>query len=110
EVLGPDELVAGGFGGILGVGQGSARSPRLAKLAWSPKNARQHVAFVGKGITFDSGGLSLKPAASMVTMKYDMAGAATVLAVAVAIARLGLPIRVTAWLCLAENLPSGSAI
>jgi leucyl aminopeptidase len=68
------------------------------------------VALVGKGITFDSGGLSLKPPASMVGMKYDMTGAATVLAVVAAAARLRLPIAVTAWLCIAENLPSGSAV
>lgn len=64
---------------------------------------------MGKGITFDSGGLSLKPAGSMVGMKYDMTGAATVLAVVLAAAKLTLPVRITAWLCIAENLPSGSA-
>ncbi|HAN23206.1 MAG TPA: leucyl aminopeptidase, partial [Microbacterium ginsengisoli] len=63
----------------------------------------------GKGITFDTGGLSLKPAGSMVGMKYDMCGAATVLAVARAAARLAVPVRVTAWLCIADNMPSGSA-
>lgn len=109
-VLGAEELLAGGFGGIIGVGQGSTRGPRLVKISYSPPGARRHLALVGKGITFDSGGLSLKPAGSMVGMKYDMTGAATVMAVALAAARLGLAIRVTAWLCLAENLPSGSAI
>jgi leucyl aminopeptidase len=109
-VLAGEELVAGGFGGIVGVGQGSARGPRLVKVAYSPAGATRHLALVGKGITFDSGGLSLKPPASMVGMKYDMTGAATVLAVALAAARLGLPVRVTAWLCIAENLPSGSSI
>jgi leucyl aminopeptidase len=104
------ELAEGGFGGIVGVGQGSTRSPRLVKVEYSPQGATGHIALVGKGITFDSGGLSLKSPASMVGMKYDMTGAATVLAVSLAIARLGLGVRVTTWLCIAENLPSGSAI
>jgi leucyl aminopeptidase len=110
DVLADAELRAGGFGGILGVGQGSTRGPRLVKVEYSPSGARKHLALVGKGITFDSGGLSLKPPTSMVGMKYDMTGAATVLAVTLAVARLGLPVRVTAWLCIAENLPSGSAL
>jgi leucyl aminopeptidase len=79
-------------------------------VEYAPEGAARHVALVGKGITFDSGGLSLKPPTGMVGMKYDMTGAATVLAVALAAARLALPLRVTAWLCLAENMPSGSAI
>ena len=103
-------LTADGFGGILGVGQGSTRPPRLVRLEWAPAGATKTVALVGKGITFDSGGLSLKPAGSMAGMKNDMTGAATVLAVAAAAARLQLPIGVTAWLCIAENMPSGSAI
>lgn len=109
-VLADKELAEGKFGGIIGVGQGSIRGPRLVKVEYSPAGASKHLALVGKGITFDSGGLSLKPPASMVGMKYDMTGAATVLAVALAAARLGLPVRVTAWLCIAENLPSGSSI
>ncbi|WP_100345983.1 leucyl aminopeptidase [Compostimonas suwonensis] len=103
------QLEADGFGGILGVGQGSSRPPRLVKVSYAPSGASSHLALVGKGITFDTGGLSLKPPASMVGMKYDMTGAATVLAVTVAAARLALPIRITAWLCIAENMPSGSA-
>jgi leucyl aminopeptidase len=103
-------LEEGGFGGIVGVGAGSVRPPRMVRVAWQPEGATGSVALVGKGITFDSGGLSLKPASSMVGMKYDMTGAATVLAVVAAAARLQLPIGVTAWLCIAENLPSGSAI
>ena len=103
-------LQEGGFGGILGVGQGSSRPPRLVAVRYAPEGASRHLALVGKGITFDSGGLSLKPAAAMVGMKYDMTGAASVLAIVLAIARLGLPIRVTAWLCLAENLPSSTAM
>lgn len=109
-VLADKELKQGGFGGIIGVGQGSTRSPRLVKVEYTPDSAKQHIALVGKGITFDSGGLSLKPGTSMVGMKYDMTGAATVLAVTLAVARLGLPVRMTAWLCIAENMPSGSAI
>ncbi len=110
EVLADAELRAGGYGGILGVGQGSTRGPRLVKVMWAPEGAEKHLALVGKGITFDSGGLSLKPPASMIGMKYDMTGAATVLAVTLAAARLEVPVRITAWLCLAENLPSGSAL
>ena len=109
EVLAEPELEAGGFGGILGVGRGSTRGPRLVVVRYSPEGAARHLALVGKGITFDSGGLSLKPATSMVGMKYDMTGAASVLAVTLAAARLGLPVRISAWLCLAENMPSGSA-
>lgn len=105
-----DQLVADGFGGIAGVGQGSTRPPRLVKVDYNPIDGIKHLALVGKGITFDTGGLSLKPPASMVGMKYDMTGAATVLAVTLAAARLRLPVRLTAWLCIAENMPSGSAI
>ncbi len=104
------QLAADGFGGIAGVGAGSTRPPRLVKVSYSPNGAGKHLALVGKGITFDTGGLSLKPPASMVGMKYDMTGAATVLAVVVAAARLQLPVRITAWMCIAENMPSGSAI
>lgn len=103
-------LAEEGFGGILGVGSGSSRPPRLVKIAYSPEGASRHLALVGKGITFDSGGLSLKPPTSMIGMKYDMTGAATVYAVVRAVAELRLPVRVTAWLCIAENLPSGTAI
>jgi leucyl aminopeptidase len=105
-----DELAAEGFGGILGVGAGSTRPPRLVKVSYSPEGATKHLALVGKGITFDSGGLSLKPAVPMIGMKFDMTGAATVLEVVLAAARLGLPLRMTAWLCVAENMPSGSAM
>ncbi|SMH37836.1 leucyl aminopeptidase [Rathayibacter oskolensis] len=105
-----EALEAEGFGGILGVGSGSSRPPRLVKVAYSPEGATAHLALVGKGITFDSGGLSLKPPASMIGMKYDMTGAATVYAVVRAAAELSLPVRITAWLCIAENLPSGTAI
>ncbi|GAA4264877.1 leucyl aminopeptidase [Frondihabitans peucedani] len=103
-VLAGDELAAGGYGGIIGVGQGSARPPRLVKVQYAPAGAEKHLALVGKGITYDTGGLSLKPAGSMVGMKYDMTGAATVLAVALAAADLALPVKVTAWLCVSENM------
>lgn len=96
-------------GGIVGVGAGSDAPPRLVRLEYSPDGAKTHLALVGKGITFDSGGLSLKPGASMMTMKCDMGGAAAIVAATHAIARLGLPIRVTAFACIAENLPSGTA-
>ncbi|MCU1406840.1 MAG: leucyl aminopeptidase, partial [Glaciihabitans sp.] len=109
EILREAELAAGGFGGILGVGVGSSRGPRMVKVTYSPAGAERHLALVGKGITFDSGGLSLKPAGSMIGMKYDMTGAATVLAVTLAAAQLKLNLRVTAWLCIAENMPSGTA-
>lgn len=110
EVLADAELRAGGFGGILAVGQGSVRGPRLVRVSYSPDGAGKHLALVGKGITFDSGGLSLKPPASMIGMKYDMTGAATALAVTLAAARLSLPVRITAWLCIAENMPGGGAL
>ncbi|MFV0425772.1 MAG: leucyl aminopeptidase [Beutenbergiaceae bacterium] len=108
-VLEESALRAGGYGGLLGVGQGSVRGPRLVRLEYRPRRARAHYALVGKGITFDSGGLSIKPAKSMETMKCDMAGAAAVLHTVVAAARLGLGVRVTGWLALAENMPSGTA-
>ena len=110
EELGPDALAEGGFGGLVGVGQGSSRGPRLLVARYQPDGGATHLAIVGKGITFDSGGLSLKPAAAMVGMKYDMAGAATALAAIIAVARLELPVRLTAWLCLAENMPSSTAM
>jgi len=109
-ILADEELAAGGYGWIMAVGKGSTRGPRLVKVTWRPKDASRHIALVGKGITFDSGGLSLKPPTSMIGMKYDMTGAATVLAVLLAAAKLDLPVRLTAWLCIAENMPSGSAL
>jgi leucyl aminopeptidase len=107
EVWDEKRLEKENCGGILGVGRGSVRPPRLVKLEY--KGGGKHLALAGKGITFDTGGLSLKPADSMVGMKYDMAGAATVLAATIAIAKLGLKVNVTTVLCLAENMPSGSA-
>lgn len=109
RVFEPEELEAEGFGGIMGVGKGSSRGPRFVEVKYAPQNASTSVALVGKGITFDSGGLSIKPGAAMMTMKCDMAGAASVLNAVAAVAELGLPIGATAYLCLAENMPSGSA-
>lgn len=111
EVLDERALAKGGYGGILGVGQGSANPPRLVKLSYVPAAAKdvKHLALVGKGITYDSGGISLKPAGHNETMKCDMSGAAAVFAAVVAAARLGLETRVTGWLALAENMPSGTA-
>lgn len=109
-VLDEAELEAQGYGGILGIGQGSDRPPRLIHLDYAPAGAQRHISLVGKGITFDTGGLSLKPPAGMVGMKFDMAGAATVLAVVRAAAELALPVRVSGWLCVADNMPSGRAL
>ena len=109
KVLDEKELEAEGCGGIIGVGRGSANPPRLVKLTYKPRGAKAHLALVGKGITYDSGGLSIKPAASMMTMKCDMAGAASVVAATFAIAELELPIAVTTYAPMAENMVSGTS-
>jgi leucyl aminopeptidase len=109
KVLDEKALEAEGCGGIMGVGRGSANPPRLVQLTYKPRGAKAHLALVGKGITYDSGGLSIKPAASMMTMKCDMAGAASVVAATFAIAELGLPIAVTTYAPMAENMVSGTA-
>jgi leucyl aminopeptidase len=109
DVLDETALSRGGYGGLMAVGGGSSRPPRLVRLSYSPRGANFHLALVGKGITFDTGGLNLKPSEGMYTMKCDMAGAAVVLATVHAIAQLGLKIKVTAYGALAENMPSGSA-
>ncbi|MEU9885421.1 leucyl aminopeptidase [Sphaerisporangium sp. NPDC051011] len=109
EVLDETALKEGGYGGIVGVGQGSVNPPRLVRLGYTHPEAATTLAFVGKGITFDSGGLSLKPSASMTLMKSDMGGAGAVLGALLAIARLGLRVNAVGYLCLAENMPSGSA-
>lgn len=107
EVWDEQKLIKERCGGILAVGQGSARPPRLVKLH-KPGKGRK-IALVGKGITFDTGGLSLKPSEGMVGMKYDMAGAATVMGVMQVLAQVESSADVTAYLCLAENMPSGNA-
>ncbi len=109
EVLDDKALRKGGYGGILAVGGGSEAGPRLVRISWSPSGAKKHVALVGKGITFDTGGISIKPAAGMHEMKSDMAGAASVVAVMTALAALKPKVKVTAYVPMAENMPSGSA-
>jgi len=111
RVLGPTELAAQGFGGLLAVGSGSAHPPRLVTVGYTPTGRRgaRHVVVVGKGITFDTGGLAVKPRESMVAMKTDMAGAAVALATVLAAAALGVPHRVTALLPLAENALGGAS-
>jgi leucyl aminopeptidase len=106
----PAELAAEGFGGLLAVGSGSARPPRLIELGYQPAGWTEHVVLIGKGITFDSGGLSLKPTDGMKLMKTDMAGGAAVIAAMSALARLGAAVRVTGLVAAAENMPSGSAM
>ena len=105
-----DELAARGFGGLIAVGSGSASPPRLIELGYAPAGAQEHIVLVGKGITFDSGGLSLKPADGMKLMKTDMAGGAAVIAAMSALGRLGVTSRVTGLVAAAENMPSGSAL
>ena len=109
SVLDEKALKSQGFGGIIGVGQGSANPPRLLHISYSPKTAKKRFAFVGKGITFDTGGLNLKPGLGMEAMKSDMSGAAAVCAATLAIAALKLPIAIETWAPLAENMPSDKA-
>jgi leucyl aminopeptidase len=104
------ELASGGFGGLLGVGSGSVRPPRLIELSYQPAQASRHVVLIGKGITFDSGGLSLKPNDNVKMMKTDMAGGAAVIAAMSALASLGVQARVTGLVAAAENMPSGTAL
>ncbi|MBK7723421.1 MAG: leucyl aminopeptidase [Austwickia sp.] len=108
-VLDDQELREQGYGGIIGVGQGSAFPPRMVLMRYRPRGAGAHLAYVGKGITFDSGGLCIKPAGSMPTMKCDMAGAAAVAGAVLAAAELGIPVALTGVLALAENMPSSAA-
>jgi leucyl aminopeptidase len=109
EVLDQDDLLAGGYGGISGVGQGSDHPPRLVRLSYHHAAATKTVVFAGKGITFDSGGLSLKPPKAMETMKTDMGGAAAVLGAMRAIAALQPAVNVVGYLPLAENMPGPGA-
>ena len=108
-----NRLLRDGYNGLLAVGRGSCKPPRMVTLTYEPETAAgdkiPHVVLVGKGITFDSGGLSLKPGASMVDMKSDMAGAAAVLGALEIIGQLGAQVKVTGILALAENMPSGDA-
>ncbi|HWG98442.1 MAG TPA: leucyl aminopeptidase [Pilimelia sp.] len=112
EVLDDKALRKGGYGGIVAVGQGSDAPPRLVRLAYTPVRgaaSAPRVALVGKGITFDTGGVSIKPAQGMWEMKSDMAGAAAVAAVMLAVAKLKPRARVTAYVPMAENMPGGGA-
>ncbi|MBB3038929.1 leucyl aminopeptidase [Hoyosella altamirensis] len=111
EVLDETKLEEDGYGGIVGVGQGSSRPPRLVRLIHrgAAKKGAKTVALVGKGITFDTGGISIKPAANMENMTSDMAGAAAVIATVVLASRLELPLTVIATVPMAENMPSGTA-
>ena len=114
EILNDSQLRKLGYGGIIGVGQGSANPPRLLHLSYTPASSKgakklKRYAFVGKGITFDTGGLALKPAQGMEAMKSDMSGAAAVSAAILAVAELGLPIAIDAWAPLAENMVSDTA-
>ncbi len=109
EVLDERALRKGGYGGLLAVGLGSAAPPRFVRLGYTPRGATTRVALIGKGVTFDTGGVSIKPAAGMWEMKSDMSGAAAVAAAMLAIAALKPKAAVTAYLPLAENMPSGAA-
>jgi leucyl aminopeptidase len=109
EVLDEKALGREGYGGLLAVGAGSSRLPRLVRLSYRPRGAKFHLALIGKGITFDSGGLNIKPADAMYTMKSDMSGAAAVFAATKAIADLRLKIKITTYGALAENLPSDTS-
>ncbi|MGL6233732.1 MAG: leucyl aminopeptidase [Segniliparus sp.] len=112
EVLDEKQLVKDGYGGVVGVGQGSSRPPRLVKLEYrgrKDKTAGIDVALVGKGVTFDTGGISIKPAAGMENMTSDMGGAAAVAGALFAAAKLALPLNITATLPMVENMPSATA-
>jgi leucyl aminopeptidase len=111
ESVGRDGIVAAGMGAFAAVAQGSDEEPRLITLRYEPPEARGPVlGLVGKAVTFDSGGISIKPGMKMSEMKFDMSGGAAVLEATGAIARLGLPIRVVAVIGATENLPSGHAV
>lgn len=111
SVMTDSQLKSKGFGGIIGVGQGSSNPPRLISVSYTPKGAKakKKYAYVGKGITFDTGGLALKPALGMEAMKSDMSGAAAVCAAAIACALLKIPVAIEAWAPLAENMVSDHA-
>lgn len=109
-ILGLKELAKEKMGGILSVSQGSVQEPRMIVLEHRPKKPKKSIVLVGKGVTFDAGGISLKPARDMGWMKYDMCGAATVLAVLWSVAQMDLPFKVVGLIPAAENLPSGTAL
>ena len=106
-ILDEEEMARRGMGGIVAVGSGSNHPPRLVRLSWGSEGPR--IALVGKGVTFDTGGISIKPAEKMEDMKYDKAGACAVLGIVRAVADLGLKIRLRAYCPFAENMPSGTS-
>jgi leucyl aminopeptidase len=108
-VYGKREITRMKMGGLLAVNRGSAEEPRFVVMEYAPRRAKKHVALVGKGITFDSGGISIKPADKMEEMKFDMCGAAAVIGIMEAVAKLELPVKVTGIFATTDNLPSGSA-
>ena len=108
-VYGKREIARMKMGGLLAVNRGSAEEPRFVVMEYTPRKAKKHVALVGKGITFDSGGISIKPAEKMEEMKFDMCGAAAVIGIVEAAAKLALPVKLTAVFAATDNLPSGSA-
>ncbi|MGI9644265.1 MAG: leucyl aminopeptidase [Ilumatobacteraceae bacterium] len=111
EVFNRSQLEAMGCGGMVGVNRGSTEPPRMVKLTYSPRNPSGHLALVGKGVMYDSGGISLKPSNAMhAIMKMDMGGAAAVLAAMSALRALRCRTKVTAWLMCTDNMPSGSAL
>jgi leucyl aminopeptidase len=111
EVFNRDQLQAMGCGGIVGVNAGSTEPPRMVRLTWAPRNATGHVVLVGKGVMYDSGGISLKPSdPSHASMKMDMSGAAAVLATMSVLKDLKCKTAVTAYLMCTDNMPSGSAL
>jgi len=97
------------MGGLIAVNRGSIEDPRFVVMEHAPKKAKKHVALVGKGITFDSGGISIKPSEKMEEMKFDMCGAAAVIGIIEAAAKMDLPVKVTGIFATTDNLPSGSA-
>jgi leucyl aminopeptidase len=109
EAWGPERIAREGLAGLSAVARGSREEPRFIRLHHAGGRRARRIVLVGKGITFDSGGLSLKPPKSMETMKYDMAGGAAVIGAVAAAARLGLPVDVTAYVPATENLPGGQA-
>ncbi|MGA8218610.1 MAG: leucyl aminopeptidase [Solirubrobacterales bacterium] len=110
EVMGREEIAEKGMGGLMAVSQGSAEEPQLIVLRYRAGSAGETIGLVGKGVTFDSGGISIKPSGGMHEMKMDMSGAAAVLEAVSAIARLELPVNILAVIPSTENMPSGTAV
>ena len=109
DVLGPKEMTELGFGALLGVAQGSVNEPRMVVMKWDGGGTKKPVAFIGKGVTFDTGGISIKPAGGMEDMKWDMAGAGTVVGLMAALAGRKSKVNAVGLVGLVENMPSGSA-